>query len=113
MQELLLPGALGEDFSPGGAKVINASSVTFLNRSARTWVITPTTGAVPIRLPDPFLFLAALGGPHFTLINASGSNTFALQTESGTAVRTVASGESVRCHVAPGPSVAAQWYVVI
>lgn len=113
MVELLLPGALGEDFSPGGAKIVETASTTYLNRSARTWVITPTTGSVPVRLPDPFLFLAALGGPHFTLINASGVNTFALQTESGVAVRTVAPGESVRCHVAPGPSVAAQWFVVV
>lgn len=87
--EIVDTGSIPEEFHYGGSNKYSISSnVSITHGQGRVHVITPTTSGLSVTLPD--MTNRPGGGPHFYIINGSGSNTLAVKKHGGTSVNTLA-----------------------
>ncbi|MBK8100566.1 MAG: DUF2460 domain-containing protein [Planctomycetes bacterium] len=94
----------------GGGSESFSADVTLTFSENRVRKMTPTTSGLSVFLPAPSSQMGT-GGPYFKLKNGSGSNTFALRDDSGTSIKTVATGEVVECWILDNGSGTRAWEV--
>jgi hypothetical protein len=95
----------------GGADIdaTLSASRTLVCGSGRVQALTPQFAGIDVSLPDARTL--RLGGPHFYVLNLSGSYSLEIRDADGALLETLAANKIAGCHLVAQANAAGAWIV--
>lgn len=110
MIEIIDEGATRADFNYGGSKSItSADTISLSVHDGAVLAVTMTTSGKAVRLPAT---TSLVGGALYFMLTNSGAQSWSLQTSGGSAIRTLAAGETCIVNLGVNASNQKTWYVL-